>query len=119
MLRIFSLAALACGALVPGCSSNQPVGCPVQIPIGARGGCNYPETSISRSYRYMCDYQLPCGEIATCTCVPDAAKWYCNVDCPDAQARGCELNPGAYVCQSCSGYPSAEACLTAESKTHG
>jgi len=102
---------------VPGCLSNDPVACPALIPIGARNRCDYPGTPITRSYDYVCDYRLPCGEIATCTCIPNEGRWICNRECPDAQPQVCALDPATYACQACSGYSSAEACLIAESKT--
>src|SRR6476659_6842911 len=80
------------------CSSNDPVPCPAQIPIGDRSSCHYPETQTTRRYQYVCGYQLPCGEATTCTCVPDSARWYCNVDCPPNPNQSCELSVAGYTC---------------------
>jgi hypothetical protein len=95
---------------VLGCSSNDKVSCPGQIPIGARGACNYPETDVNGKYEYVCSYKLPCGEKTTCTCVPDGARWFCNVDCP-AGPQACELNADGYLCPACASYPSPSKCV--------
>jgi len=88
------------------CSSTDKATCPAQIPIGERRGCNYPEIGSSKQYTYVCSYRLPCGERTTCTCVPDSARWFCNVDC-NAILQACEFNPGAYACAACGSSPSS------------
>ena len=99
-----------------GCSSNEKVNCPGQIPIGSRSPCHYPETDVNQKYEYVCSYNLPCGEKATCTCVPNAAQWFCNVDCPDGGGRqACELNADGYSCAACASYPSPGECVASAS----
>jgi hypothetical protein len=100
--------------LIVACSSGDKVKCPMQIPIGARGGCSYPETDVGHRYEYVCSYRLPCQEKTTCTCVPDAAKWLCNVDCSSGQ-EACELNPNGYICAGCASYSSPGECISAAS----
>jgi hypothetical protein len=104
------LAFLLAATIVIACSSTDKVTCPAQIPIGDRSGCNYPETGSSKTYEYVCSYRLPCGEKTTCTCVPDSARWFCNVDC-NGGLQSCELDLSTYSCATCANYSSLSECV--------
>jgi hypothetical protein len=66
-------------------------------------------------HHYVCSYRLPCSEKVTCTCVPDAVRWFCNVDCPDGLRQACEFNSAGYTCSACGSFSSLAACIDSSS----
>ncbi|MFI5300366.1 MAG: hypothetical protein ACHREM_19940, partial [Polyangiales bacterium] len=96
-----SLSAVAC--------FRPSTNCPSQIPRS--GYCHDPDQAV-------CDYRLPCGEKATCTCTSDdnGGSWGCIVDGANGRPATSPALDNTYSCASCPAGLSGIACIDASSK---